>query len=138
MEGCQIWGDSGVLNAMPPPPRSCRCQSSLGRIHDGRGGGVAFFKGSKGRVEQCEIWGNAKAGVDVQGDSSEAMVAGCKCEKERARVFLLIALFQRARPRHPSLLAPGFTMEKTPEWFFSEAAPGGWRAARSGATRMST
>ena len=49
------------------------------RIHDGKEVGTIFARGAKGRVDDCEIWGNADAGVTVQGDGSEAVVAGCKC-----------------------------------------------------------
>ena len=38
-----------------------------------------FIKGGKGRVEECKIWGNAKAGVGIHGSVSEAILAGCKC-----------------------------------------------------------
>ena len=57
------------------------------RIHDGKEVGTIFARGAKGRVDDCEIWGNADAGVTVQGDGSEAVVAGCKCAGGRAGAF---------------------------------------------------
>ena len=40
---------------------------------------MAFTEGGKGRVEDCKILGNEVAGVYIQGDGCEAVVAGCKC-----------------------------------------------------------
>ena len=57
----------------------CHFSTSRGRIHDGIPGGVIFYEGGKGRVEGCKIWGNAVAGVYIQGDGSEAVVAGSEC-----------------------------------------------------------
>ena len=54
------------------------------RIHDGKGEGVALVEGGKGRMEDCQIWGNERAGVVVRGNGSEAVVAGCKCAGGRA------------------------------------------------------
>ena len=50
-----------------------------GRIHDGKEGGLFFVEGGEGQVEGCEIWGNAVAGVGVDGSSSQAVVKGCEC-----------------------------------------------------------
>ena len=50
----------------------------LGRIHDGKDAGVAFSEDGKGRMEDCQVWGNVKAGVYIQGDGSEAVLVGCK------------------------------------------------------------
>ena len=78
-----------VRNALPPPPRAYRCQSSLDRIHDGIEVGVAFTQGGKGRVEDCKIFGNAEVGVGIVGSGSEAVVAVCKCAREGTRCFTL-------------------------------------------------
>ena len=43
--------------------------------------------GGKGRVEGCQVWGNAQAGVGIRGDGSEAVVVGCKCAGKRRRAF---------------------------------------------------
>ena len=51
----------------------------LGRIHDGKDGGVAFIKGGRGRVEDCKMWGNAKASVHVDHSGSQTVVKGCEC-----------------------------------------------------------
>ena len=53
---------------------------------------MAFIQGGKGRVEDCQIWGNAEAGVGIQGSVSEAVVAGCKCVSEGAPRFSLSLL----------------------------------------------
>ena len=51
---------------------------------------MTFALGGMGHVEDCQIWGNAEAGVGVGGNGSEAVVAGCKCASEGpgAPVFL--------------------------------------------------
>ena len=44
---------------------------------------MVFSQGGKGRVEDCQIWGNERAGVGIDGRglkaTEEAVVKGCKC-----------------------------------------------------------
>ena len=91
------------------PSRSRHCQSSLGRIHDGKAGGVLLLKGANGRMEGCQIWGNAEDGVSVQDDGSEAVLVGCKCAGGREGFFswgLAYFRFSEAARTMPFLLPP--------------------------------
>ena len=55
---------------------------------------MAFIVGGKGRVEDCQIWGNNLANVAVQGSGSQAVVKGCECAKRlglhRDRLLVLV------------------------------------------------
>ena len=64
------------LEFLPPPQN---------RIYESNSIGVSL-DGSQGRVEGCQIWGNELPGVVVQ-EGSDAVVVGCKCAGDRARVF---------------------------------------------------
>ena len=78
-----------LISALVFMESSCRTYSRQllrGRIHDGKCG-VVFAEGSMGRVEGCQIWGNAGSSVVVQDSSSEAVVVGCKCVGGRAGAF---------------------------------------------------
>ena len=45
-------------------------------MHDGQGAGVALSgNGTEGRLERCELWGNAKGGVRVSAGSEVALAA---------------------------------------------------------------
>ena len=81
---------------MHVPLCSCHCHLSPGRIYDGNDDGVAFMKGGKGRVQDCQIWGYGLSGVGVQGGGSEAVVAGCKCAggRDGGGAFLKTRAFQ--------------------------------------------
>ena len=92
--GCFLGGSCISDSASPSPPclsYSRPFSKSPGRIYDGKEGGVAFIYGGKGQVEGCQIWGNETVSVFVQGDGSEAVMAGCKCAGGRARVLFLEA-----------------------------------------------
>ena len=57
-----------VSRASPAPPLLPPCRL---RIHDGKSDAVAVFgKAAKGRLDRCELWGNADSGVSVleEGD----------------------------------------------------------------------
>ena len=36
------------------------------RIYDGKNCGVCSYRGGRGRLERCELWGNANGGVLVE------------------------------------------------------------------------
>ena len=48
------------------------------RVHDGGRSGLRFTRGAGGRVERCDIWGNANAGVVIEGRGTEPAVVDCK------------------------------------------------------------
>ena len=47
-----------------PPPAPFELRR---RIHDGKSCGVDVVKNGRGRLERCELWGNAEGGVWVWG-----------------------------------------------------------------------
>ena len=50
----------------------------LRRIFEGKNAGVMFSNvGTKGRLEECEIWGNESVGVAFQ-DGADPLVSRCK------------------------------------------------------------
>ena len=63
------------LPSLPPPPSNS--------IHQCKNGG-AFFSGvdTKGRLEGCFIWGNAKSGVIIAA-GADPVVASCKYGDQR-------------------------------------------------------
>ena len=58
--------------AIPHPPLT-RCHP---RIHDSRGCGVRSYDGA-GRLERCELWGNATGGVLVRYEGAGPTLAAC-------------------------------------------------------------
>ena len=88
-----------VLRSLSVPLLPRHFLTLRGRIHDGKGGGVAFSRGSKGLVEGCKIWRNAGVGVTIQGNNSEVVVAGCKCADGRAgEVLASLLISDSANP----------------------------------------
>ena len=61
------------------PTYSCLFLTLRGRIYDGKGNGVIFREGGKGRVLDCQIWGNEDANVGVRDSGSQAVVKACEC-----------------------------------------------------------
>ena len=61
-----------------PPSSFLSFRRAGGRIHEGKAQGVLVLEGAKGRVERCDIWGNALAGVHIQGQGTEPAVVDCK------------------------------------------------------------
>lgn len=63
LENCDITSDSlacvAVHNAMATPLIR-RCQ-----IHDGAESGLFFYENGRGTVEDCDIFGNAEAGIEI-------------------------------------------------------------------------
>jgi parallel beta-helix repeat protein len=75
LEKCDISSDSlacvGIHGAATRPViRSCQ-------IHDGKASGLLFYDSSAGTVEECDIFGNAKAGVEIK-DGSNPVIRRCK------------------------------------------------------------
>jgi len=65
LEDCDISSDTLSCVAVHGPdaaPSIKRC-----RIHDGADSGLYFFDGAAGKVEDCEVYGNANVGVAVTG-----------------------------------------------------------------------
>jgi parallel beta-helix repeat protein len=64
LEDCDISSDSLACVAIHGPDaepvlRGCK-------IHDGRSGGIFIYDGSKGLIEDCEIFGNGRAGIAIR------------------------------------------------------------------------
>ncbi len=68
IENCDITSDTFACVAIHGPaanPILRRC-----RIHHGGGVGVSFYEGSRGIVEDCDIFANKYAGVEICEDSA--------------------------------------------------------------------
>ena len=63
---------------MPPlPPLPPSCMQNRSSVHGGEGTGVAVLgRGSKCRMEGCEVWGNRVKGCMVR-DGGELSLARC-------------------------------------------------------------
>ena len=53
------------------------------------GNGIAVFDQGKGTVSECEIFGNAHSGVDVDGDGSELTLERCNISRNRGDGILI-------------------------------------------------
>ncbi|MCS7219917.1 MAG: right-handed parallel beta-helix repeat-containing protein [Anaerolineae bacterium] len=68
IENCDITSDAFACVAVHGPAANPTLRQS--RIHDGEGVGVSFYEGSRGIVEECEIFANKYAGVEICEDSA--------------------------------------------------------------------
>ncbi|MEJ7576861.1 MAG: pectinesterase family protein [Pyrinomonadaceae bacterium] len=80
LEDCDIVSDSlscvGILNATADPLiRRCA-------IHDSSDSGIYIFEGAAGKIEDCDIYGNANVGVAISG-GARPLIKGCKIHDGR-------------------------------------------------------
>ncbi len=80
LEDCDIASNSlscvGILNAMSDPIiRRCA-------IHDSTDSGIYIFENAAGRIEDCDIYGNANVGVAISG-GARPLIKGCKIHDGR-------------------------------------------------------
>ena len=69
---------------LPPLPPSCPAPRHLS-IHDGAGSGLAITgAGTKGRLEDCEVWGNSICGLYVM-EEGDPTLARCTVRDHAGR-----------------------------------------------------